>query len=262
MSVHEIDELDKRGLVIGVSETERRALRRVADRLGVEYRPDGRVRIYPRGFVGSVALSDSTTVRVATKVPVANVLQLASLAYRTLPIPDPVGNALLDSEHPEMDWLALLLIVEIDALTRRGMRQDYVTVQDELPYVRGRLRFDVALPGTRPGLVPCEFADFLPDTPENRLLRATLEVLLTRRLLPGLRARGELALRDFVGVSFRRPSWRLLNACRLTRLNQHYRSAIDLCRLIFQGSGWSSRAGSRRHPPFSSRWRRSFRRPS
>src|SRR5438552_3784190 len=83
-------------------------------------------------------LFDAMTIRVSTKVPVANILQLASLAYRTLPIPAAVGDTMLETDHPAMDWLVVLVITQIDALVRRGLRQDYVIVEDELPYVRGR----------------------------------------------------------------------------------------------------------------------------
>ena len=34
-------------------------------------------------------------------------------------------------------WLTLLLVTEIQALLAYGLRQDYLVVQDELPYVRG-----------------------------------------------------------------------------------------------------------------------------
>jgi 5-methylcytosine-specific restriction enzyme subunit McrC len=98
------------------------------------------------------------------------------------------------------------------------------------------LRFD-APPWARPGLTSCEFADFLPDIPENRLLRATLEILATRRLLPGLRIRVEQLLRTFQGVAFVRPTLGLVGSCRITRLNQHYRPAVELCRMFLEQSG-------------------------
>ena len=250
MTIHDIGELDRLGVTIDVTEAERRALARVADRVGVEWRPDGSARVYSRGYVGRVALSDATTIRVSTKVPVANILQLASLAYRTLPIPAAVGDTMLETEHPAMDWLVVLVITQIDALVRRGLRQDYVVVEDELPYVRGRLRFDAPLSWARPDLAACEFADFLPDTPENQLLRSTLEVLLTRQLLPGLRIRAGQLLRSFMGVSFVRPSRRLLDGCRITRLNHHYGPAIALCRLFLEGAGLELESGDLPAPAY------------
>jgi hypothetical protein len=96
----------------------------------------------------------------------------------------------------------------------------------DLHYIRGRLRFDAAVSWARPGLTACEFADFLPDTLENRVLRATLEVLATRRLLPGIRLRLEQVLRRFQCVALVRPDGSTLSACRINRLNQGYAPAI------------------------------------
>jgi 5-methylcytosine-specific restriction enzyme subunit McrC len=181
---------------------------------------------------------------VTTKVPVANILTLASLAYRTLLIPPDVGDTLVDSAEPVVDWLAVLLITEVRALIAQGLRQGYVVVEDDLPYVRGRLRFGTTSPLTRPGVMPCEFADFVPDIPENRVLRATLEHLATKRLLPRLRIAVEQLLRRFQNVSFVRPDSRLLNACVITRLNQHYNSALELCGLYLNQAGVELNVGS------------------
>jgi 5-methylcytosine-specific restriction enzyme subunit McrC len=236
-TVHQIGELDRTGVVIVPTPGERKALARVADRLGVEWRADGSARVYAHAFVGSVALSTDTTFSVTTKVPVANVLRLASMAYRTLRIPPAVGDALLRSDEPALDWLAVLLVTEIQSVLSRGIRQGYVVREDSLPYVRGRMRFDSAGEWAKPGLVACEFADFLPDTPENRVLRTTLEVLVTRRVLPGVRTRAEQLLRSFLGVSLVRPTSSLLASCRIDRLNRRYESALDLCRLFLEQSG-------------------------
>jgi 5-methylcytosine-specific restriction enzyme subunit McrC len=100
------------------------------------------------------------------------------------------------------------------------MRQGYVDVQDELPYVRGRIRFGAsARSWSHPNLVACEFTDFLPDTPENRVLRMTLEALGRSRLLPGLRARVLAATEWLAGVTLVPFSPQLASGIRLTRLN-------------------------------------------
>lgn len=248
--LHEIGELDASGIVIKLSAVERRTLRRAMDRLGVEWLADDSARIYSRGYVGSIALSPGTVVSVITKVPISNVLALASLAYRTLRIPPAVGATLLASSASILDWLAVLLITEIQALLRNGMRQDYVVVEDALPYIRGRIRFDVAPGWNSPGLVSCEFGDFLPDTPENRVLRATLELLATCRLLPGLAIRVEQLLRSFQGVALVRPAHRLLLACRISRLNQHYVPALELCRIVLDQLGLEADGGNVAAPAY------------
>ncbi len=245
----EIAEFDP-GEEIVVTAEERRALQRVGDRLRVEWLGEDRVRVSPAGYVGSVALSDALTVSVTTKVPVANVLQLASLAYRTRRLPAAAGEALI-AESTALDWLTVLLVVEIEALLRRGMRQGYVTREDALPYLRGRLRFGPSVRAwMRPGLVACEFSDLVPDTAENRILRATLEALATQRLLPGLRPRVLEALRWLEEVSLVQVTPRLLGSARITRLNRHYEGALELCRLFHEQRGVELGEGPIRAPSF------------
>jgi 5-methylcytosine-specific restriction enzyme subunit McrC len=250
MIVYDIGELDRAGVTIPLDARERRALAQVSDRLGIEWRPGGSARVFSRSFVGSIVLSDAKSIRVSTKVPVPNILHLASLAYRTLRIPATVGDTLLDQEHSAADWFAVLIITQIEALVGRGLRRDYVVVEEELPYVRGRMRFDGALSWAHPELTPCEFGDFLHDTPENQLLRTTLEVLLTRQLLPGMRVRAEQLIQHFGGVAYVRFSRRLLDTCRITRLNQHYRPAVELCRIFLQGLGLQLETGGVSAPAF------------
>lgn len=247
---YELGELDRTGVVLELTDTERRALTRLEGRLGVEWRGDGSVRVYSRGSVGTAVLSPETVVSVTTKVPVANILLLAGLAYHTLPTPSAVGKALLEPATDEVDWLAMLLVAEIEALLAHGLRQDYVVVEDELPYVRGRLRFEATALLAGGVLTACEFADFVPDIPENRVLRATLELLATQRLLPGVRARVEQLLGAFQRVAFIRlvegslPSW------RISRLNRHYQPALELCRLFLEQAGVSHLVGSIAAPAF------------
>jgi 5-methylcytosine-specific restriction enzyme subunit McrC len=216
----------------------------------VEWRPDGSARVYSRGLVGTAALSPDTAVRVTTKVPVANILSLSSLAYHTLPIPPSLGDALLEPVTDVVDWLAVLLVAEIEALLAYGLRQDYVVVQDELPYVRGRLRFEATAVSAKRALAACEFADFLPDIPENRVLRAGLELLATQRLLPGLGIRVEQLLAAFQRVAFIRPVLGQLPSSRITRLNRHYQPALELCRLLFDQAGTTLDVGRLAAPAY------------
>lgn len=225
-------------------------MRLLGDKVRVEWLGADRARLSATGYVGSVRLSPALTLAVTTKVPVRNVLGLASLAYRRLALPTPVGETELQEAEP-LDWLALLIVLEAEALLAWGMRQGYVEIQDELPYVRGRIRFAASTrPWLRPGLAACEFTDLLPDTPENRVLRATLEALGRSRLLPGLRARVLAATEWLSGVRLCPPSLRLLASAQLTRLNAHYRPALELCRLYLEGRAVEQPTGDVSAPAF------------
>jgi 5-methylcytosine-specific restriction enzyme subunit McrC len=238
------------GTELELGREERRALGLVGRRLRVDWIGPDRARIAPAGYVGSVRLSRGLTINVTTKLPVSNILGLASLAYRRLPLPAHAGETELREADP-LDWLAFLIVVEVEALLARGMRQGYVNVQDELPYVRGRIRFGAsARPWSHPHLAACEFTDFLPDTPENRVLRMTLEALGRSRLLPGVRARVLGATGWLAGVTPLPISAQLAAEIRLTRLNAHYRPALELCRLYLEGRAVEQPTGEVPAPAF------------
>ena len=252
--VYEIGELDRNGVVLELTPEERRTLRRITGAgrrspLRVEWESDGSARVFSRGYVGTVALSADNVISVTTKVPISNILQLASLAYKTQAIPPESGEALLQPQAEVVDWLAVLLVGEIEALFAYGLRQDYVVVEDELPYVRGRIRFQHN-PLARPGLTACEFADFLPDIPENRVLLACLERLATQRLLPGIQGRVEQLLARLHRVELVRLSDQLFEELQITRLNSHYEPALRLCRLLWDQESLSDLAGDVQAPAY------------
>ena len=77
-----------------------------------------------------------------------------------------------------------------------------------------------------------------------------MELLSTQRLLPGLRRRAQRILQSFQSVSFVRPTLSLVRASRITRLNQTYRPALELCRLLLAEVGVTSDVGPIPAPSF------------
>jgi 5-methylcytosine-specific restriction endonuclease McrBC regulatory subunit McrC len=69
-------------------------------------------------------------------------------------------------------------------------------------------------------------------------------------LLPGLQRRAERLLQNLRAVSLTRPTRQLLDACRITRLNQRYRPSLQLCRLVLEQAGIALDAGQTAAPAF------------
>jgi len=81
------------------------------------------------------------SLRVRTKLPIDNVLLLASLAYQTMPIPPAYGSTVLDDSEAARLARHLFYCLKWKRCFWRGIRQGYVEVRDRLPYVRGRIAF-------------------------------------------------------------------------------------------------------------------------
>ena len=238
------------GVTLDPTPEEARALLAAGAHLKLDWLAGGQVEVRPAGFIGSMRLSDERLLRVTTKVPITNVLGLVSLAYRSMAVPVAVGKTLLADSSP-LDWLAMLLVFEIEALLQRNLRQGYVEVEEDLPYIRGRIDFHRQVTTwSQPGLTPCRFADLSLDTAENRVLRATLESLLTQRLLPVLRDRVHVLADMLTGVTVVPMSGVLFGSVRVTRLNRSYEPALELCRIYFENAGVEEGDGSVAAPAF------------
>jgi len=203
------------------------------------------------GYVGIVSLSDETQIIVRPHIPIASVLDLACYAYELEP-PEKsmVEDARLNDTGPA-DWLAFLLILEVEKLLAMGLRYGYSEVEEALPYVRGRIDFGALRWGeSKPGLVPCRFEDFIIDTVENRILRGILEILSANPLSTACRKRLRSTLAAFSRVSFVRPTRQMFDRSQLNRLSSYYEPALRLCWLVLESAGIELDAGDVATPGF------------
>ena len=228
-----LDELDRTGQEVDLSEEAAAALSATGL---VEVRPalHSRWLLLPAGKVGAVRIDDlQVQVRPKDRVGLTRLLFL--LGYAQDPGFRPEDVAAVD--QPEL-WPALAesLARLAERATGGGVLQGYVTVEDALRSVRGRIRIGDQI-ARRPGfMVPVEvtYDEFTVDIPENQILRTAVRRMLG---VPGLSnsAAGRLAHIDgrLAEVSILRhgqpiPSW------QPTRLNQRYHAALRLSELILK----------------------------
>jgi len=224
---------------VSLTTEESAKLRALESRLDVEWHGESDISISGKaGYVGTAALSEETQVRVRPHIPIASVLDLACYAYELEPPGESqIEDARLDDTGPA-DWLAFLLTLEVERLLGIGLRRGYREVEEEIPYVRGRIDFGSLRWGeSKPGLVPCRFEDFVLDTVENRILRGTLEILSSTPLSNICKRRIRSALSAFGQVKFVQPIGRMFDSLRLSRLTHYYEPALLLCRLVLESAG-------------------------
>jgi 5-methylcytosine-specific restriction enzyme subunit McrC len=196
------------------------------------------------GSTVGVARVGELTVELRPKIGVAAVLFLVSYAL------DP------KSWKPEQAELArdanlAEAIVPLFARTaqqaiRPGLLHGYRRREDTLTSVRGRIRIAEQF-RTRTGLpLPIEvvYDDFTPDILENQLLRTAVDIL-GQLYLRHQDSRISLARlrQQLTGISTVVPDRREIPEPHWTRLNERYRPAIALARLILSTSGLEARAG-------------------
>lgn len=83
-------------------------------------------------------------------------------------------------KQPLPEVMIAQFLLELKQLIRHGIRSDYRTIQDEVPYLKGRLQVTTQLrqPPGRQHKFQVEYDEFLPDRAENRLIHSSLKQVL------------------------------------------------------------------------------------
>ena len=200
--------------------------------------------------VGALEIDD-LSVLIEPKIGIP---QLLSLACYSLGVYKP-QDRLFDFQETETlpDILALMLIEAARRAFGRGLLRGYLTEEDSLYTVRGRIqfseqirrRFGIPLP------VEVRFDEFTEDILANRLVKAAATRLgrMTLRSAEARRGLGWIAavLENVSLLEFRRGR---VPEVRFDRLNEHYRQAVGLARLILLHSEFESFRGDVRASGF------------
>ena len=189
----------------------------------------------PSSHIGTVRLG-SLSVIVRPKIPIDRVMFLVAYAidpreWRKYPFDMSPNTDVLESIIPAF-------VHHTRQAVRRGLLQGYRHEEEALHTVRGRIRFDDQI-NRRFGIpLPLEVAydEFTEDIEENRLLKTALHRLAHLPVRSPLARRDVHALRPVFNTveigAYRRGA----PAVQYTRLNGHYRPAVELARLIIDNS--------------------------
>lgn len=214
------------------------ALSQGEGRLVVDELRDG-LRITSRSWIGVVRF-EGFEVRVVPKVAGGNLGVLRMLEYAS----GLTALSRLESERTLdvakagrlVDLLGLLLAEASTRLVRDGLLSDYVTREETLTTMRGRLRVDAQV-RRRFGQVDqleCRFDELETDVVENRLLAAGLAVARRVCVDPGVRRkviRQHLILSEVCDADAFDPQSAGLELA-YHRRNEHYRTAHSLAWLF------------------------------
>lgn len=79
--------------------------------------------------------------------------------------------------YPLMEWVMKQFVLSLDYLVKRGIRFDYKRIEEEQRYLRGQLDINkqIRQPPGRAHFFNIRHDLFLPDRPENRLLKLALK---------------------------------------------------------------------------------------
>jgi 5-methylcytosine-specific restriction enzyme subunit McrC len=189
-------------------------------------------------YVGTVQLPD-LSIALRPKIEVQRLLFLVSYALDPSRWSDEVFD--LPEDADVVEAIVPAFVSQVRRATTRGLLQGYTVKEEALPLLRGRLRFDDQLRRHYGQTPPAEsrFDDFTEDIEMNRMLRAATRAL-GRPTLRQAQSRRDLRLLDraldrAAAVEYDR---RLVPVVSYSRLNEHYRPAVELARLILRDASF------------------------
>jgi 5-methylcytosine-specific restriction enzyme subunit McrC len=144
----------------------------------------------------------------------------------------------LEVNEPFSVALARLYSTRLSEAVRRGLRNDYVTQEELLPYLRGKVNWSTyaKMQVSRRLEFPCRFDERSADIPLNRILKAALN-RVTAMLDRGRSASIVTELRHAMSdVSDIRPSAELLSQVRTDRMSRHLEPLSNLAKLILRNA--------------------------
>lgn len=205
-------------------------------------RVDGRRSLRLANYVGVFETPCGTRIEVLPKHvddgsdPAASRRVLRRMLADCLDVvPQAADEASLELHRlPLTEWVIRRFLRELDDLVKRGVRFDYVRLEEEKRFLRGQ--WDIARQMRQPPGREHQFHlrhdVFLPDRPENRLLRSALDRVCRATSEPdNWRLAHELAIpmsevpaSANVAADFR--------AWRTDRMMINYKAVLPWCRLV------------------------------
>lgn len=235
----------KTARVVELSHQEVSALREIAPSISIVPSSDriGTFDLTPASHVGAIVLP-ALRILVKPKIDMHRLMFVLSYSVDPRRWRD-VG---FDFEEDASVFEAIIpgFLFQLRTSLRRGLLSGYKTEDETSSTLRGRLRFGDQIARRYGRAVPAEisFDDYHADVPLNQVLKAA--ILATKNLhlrSPDVRRqlrRFEVLLADVSRVQF--DPHRLPNF-EFTRLDAHYRPAVELAKLIIRASSFRHREG-------------------
>lgn len=205
---------------------EGRRLLKLDNYVGVLEMPCGtRIEILPKHFEEGDCIQQSRTL-------------LRRMIQKSLNLPTrKVGaTALQRFDAPLTEWVMSSFLAALDHLIKRGLRFDYQRVEEEQRYLRGQLNTarQMRQPPGRQHHFQIRHDIFLPDRPENRLLKTALDVVCKTTQDPSNWRLSHEVRSMLLEIPTSPDTTQDFKQWRNDRLMAHYQPVKPWCELIIQ----------------------------
>ena len=211
---------------------------------------DGAYHLTPASTVGAIRVG-ALSVIIRPKIGIPQLLSMICYAMgRFRPQPELFE---FPEHHGLPDILALALVSAARRPFANGLLHGYVSEEESLNTVRGRIRFDEQIRRRFAIAPPVEvrYDEFTEDILANQLVKAAAYRLARLRPHSQMARRGLGWIADMAdGVSPVEFPPNAVPEVRFDRLNEHYREVISLSRLVLRHGAYESGRGAVRAEGF------------
>jgi 5-methylcytosine-specific restriction enzyme subunit McrC len=222
------------------------------------HRSKGKDFITVSNYVGVIELRDHTTIEILPKIHLpgegSSVEATRRIFLRMLRTLRDSPFASIDQAHlksrrfPVLEVFISAFLNELELLCKRGLKQYYVNISENSPFLKGRIDFPGHL---RNNLVNRErfyisYDIFSQDIPHNRIIRSTLDHLSKLSRLPS----NQTTIRSFIWIfdkvnpsSSYHSDLSHIDGSK-SRLYQHYDKVLRWARVFLLGESFTNFRGN------------------
>lgn len=135
----------------------------------------------------------------------------------------------------------------VDELAGKGLKKDYLPHEDNEHFLKGKLQITkhIKTNYARQDIFYVSYDEFSPNRPENRLIKATLEFLLTKTHSNGTKHHLNNTLLKYFGDIEASANYKNdVRACKHDRSMNAYEDVLKWCEVLLMGDSFSNVEGN------------------
>ena len=201
----------------------------------------GRVKVLQvKNYVGVIALPGGAFIEVLPKTGHDNAREQLMMMLRTLKTFRHIATtsaSIKTSRMPLMDIFIHQFIQSVQAVLQQGLKRDYLRQQENLPWMKGKLRVSAQLStnSVRRDRFQVEYDEYSVDRPENRILKTAIDTVSRLTRNPQLIQQLRPLQSAFEGIPPVVDTAHAFDLVRLDRHMHHYEQALEWAKLILHG---------------------------
>ncbi len=231
----------------------------LSDFFTISYRVDLGKVIQAKNYVGIIQLKNNISIEILPKIYLTKsnqeaneIEQVRKIFLRMLISLGETQFKQFGSTHlkslkmPLFEVFVFMFLEELSLIIKRGVKSGYVQKQDNTKYLKGSLLVNhhIRLNSIKKDKFFVSYDEFLPDIPENRLIKRTLEYLLINSHNTNNLKRIQLFLNILLNIDCSTNIDKDIQSCSFNRLMSGYANILKWCSIFLRNKSFLNYRGS------------------